>query len=86
MRAACILKGVEFGSYGWRHQVKGWSQRGIRLIVPDTIGYTGSSQPTDPQEYSMKSQSDDLEELVRQAGVSENEKIVLVAHDWQVSA
>ncbi|KAF8679644.1 Ndr family [Rhizoctonia solani] len=69
--------------YGWRHQVKGWSQRGIRLIVPDTIGYTGSSQPTDPQEYSMKSQSDDLEELVRQAGVSENEKIVLVAHDWQ---
>ncbi|KAF8707976.1 Ndr family, partial [Rhizoctonia solani] len=83
MRAAYILKGVEFGSYGWRHQVKGWSQRGIRLIVPDTIGYTGSSQPTDPQEYSMKSQSDDLEELVRQAGVSENEKIVLVAHDWQ---
>ncbi|QRW19095.1 alpha/beta hydrolase family protein [Rhizoctonia solani] len=78
-----LIHGFPDSAYGWRHQVKGWSQRGIRLIVPDTIGYTGSSQPTDPQEYSMKSQSDDLEELVRQAGVSENEKIVLVAHDWQ---
>lgn len=68
--------------YGWRHQVKGWSQRGIRLIIPDTIGYTGSSQPTNPQEYALKLQSDDLEELVHQAGVPEGEKIILIAHDW----
>ncbi|CAE6449408.1 unnamed protein product [Rhizoctonia solani] len=79
---ALLIHGFPDSAYGWRYQVKGWSQRGIRLIVPDTIGYTGSSQPTDPREYSMKSQSDDFEELVHQAGVSKDEKIILIAHDW----
>ncbi|CAE6395085.1 unnamed protein product [Rhizoctonia solani] len=79
---ALLIHGFPDSAYGWRHQVKGWSQRGIRLIVPDTIGYTGSSQPTDPVEYSTKSQSDDFEELVRQAGISKDEKIILIAHDW----
>ncbi|CAE6440951.1 unnamed protein product [Rhizoctonia solani] len=80
---ALLIHGFPDSAYGWRNQIKGWSQRGIRLIVPDTIGYAGSSQPTDPQEYSMKSQSDDFEELVRQAGVPQNERIILIAHDWQ---
>lgn len=53
--------------------MKGWSSRGIRLIITDAIGYAGSSQPLDPKEYSFKSQSDDLEALVRIAGVLEDE-------------
>ncbi|CAE6449717.1 unnamed protein product, partial [Rhizoctonia solani] len=40
------------------------------------------SQPTDPEDYAMKRQSDDLEELVRQAGISDDEKIIVIAHDW----
>ncbi|CAE6420950.1 unnamed protein product, partial [Rhizoctonia solani] len=72
--------------YGWRHQVKGWSERGIRLIIPDTLGYYGSSQPTNPEDYAMKRQSDDLEELVRQAGISDDEKIIVIAHDWGAAA
>ncbi|KAH7344732.1 Alpha/Beta hydrolase protein [Rhizoctonia solani] len=50
---ALLIHGFPDSAYGWRHQVKGWSQRGIRLIVPDTIGYTGSSQPTDPREGAV---------------------------------
>ncbi|CEL61692.1 Bifunctional epoxide hydrolase 2 OS=Rattus norvegicus GN=Ephx2 PE=1 SV=1 [Rhizoctonia solani AG-1 IB] len=79
---ALVLHGFPDSAYGWRHQVKGWSGRGIRLIVPDTLGYHGSSQPTNPEDYAMKRQSDDLEELVRKAGVSEGEKIIVIAHDW----
>lgn len=79
---ALLLHGFPDSAYGWRHQVKGWSQRGIRLIIPDTIGYAGSSQPTNPEEYSFKSQSEDLAELVRLAGVPEDERIILIAHDW----
>ncbi|CAE6454382.1 unnamed protein product [Rhizoctonia solani] len=79
---ALLLHGFPDSAYGWRHQVKGWSRRGIRLIIPDTLGYYGSSQPKDSEDYSTKRQSDDLEELIRHAGVSEDEKIVVISHDW----
>ncbi|KAF8609745.1 alpha/beta-hydrolase [Ceratobasidium sp. AG-I] len=79
---ALLLHGFPDSAYGWRNQVKGWSSRGIRLIVPDSIGYAGSSQPLNPEEYSFKSQSDDLEALVRIAGVPENEQVVVIGHDW----
>ncbi|KAG9095795.1 hypothetical protein FS749_009751, partial [Ceratobasidium sp. UAMH 11750] len=68
--------------YGWRRQVKGWSARGIRLIIPDALGYTGSSQPLDPEEYSFKRQADDYEALIRHIGIPESEKIVVIGHDW----
>ncbi|KAG8705664.1 hypothetical protein FRC09_002821 [Ceratobasidium sp. 395] len=79
---ALLLHGFPDSAYGWRHQVKGWSGRGIRLIVPDALGYTGSSQPTNPEEYSFKRQSDNYEALIRQIGLPEGEKIILIAHDW----
>ncbi|KAF8685518.1 Ndr family [Rhizoctonia solani] len=72
----------ESASYGWRHQIKGWTSRGIRLIIPDTLGYYGSSQPSSPEDYSTKRQSDDLEELVRYAGVPKEDKIIIISHDW----
>ncbi|CAE6419337.1 unnamed protein product [Rhizoctonia solani] len=79
---ALVLHGFPDSAYGWRHQIKGWSERGIRLIIPDTLGYNGSSQPTNPEDYAMKRQSDDLEELVHQTGISKDEKIIVIAHDW----
>ncbi|KAF8609743.1 alpha/beta-hydrolase [Ceratobasidium sp. AG-I] len=79
---ALLIHGFPDSAYGWRHQVEGWSSRGIRLIIPDQIGYTGSSQPLNAEEYSFKSQSDDLEALVRIAGVPEDEKIAVIGHDW----
>ncbi|CEL62395.1 Bifunctional epoxide hydrolase 2 OS=Sus scrofa GN=EPHX2 PE=2 SV=1 [Rhizoctonia solani AG-1 IB] len=79
---ALLLHGFPDSAYGWRHQVKGWSGRGIRLIIPDTLGYYGSSQPTTPEDYSTKRQSDDLEELIHQAGVPKEEKIIIISHDW----
>ncbi|KAG8698249.1 hypothetical protein FRC09_007332 [Ceratobasidium sp. 395] len=83
---ALLLHGFPDSAYGWRHQVKGWSRRGIRLIIPDALGYTGSSQPLDPEEYSHKRQSDNYEALVRQIGLREGEKIILIAHDWGSAA
>ncbi|KAG9120457.1 hypothetical protein FRC07_004044 [Ceratobasidium sp. 392] len=79
---ALLLHGFPDSAYGWRHQVKGWSGRGIRLIIPDALGYTGSSQPLDPEEYSFKKQSDHYEALIQHIGLLEGEKIVLIAHDW----
>ncbi|CAE6398434.1 unnamed protein product [Rhizoctonia solani] len=79
---ALLLHGFPDSAYGWRHQIKGWTGRGIRLIIPDTLGYYGSSQPSSPEDYSTKRQSDDLEELVRYAGVPKEDKIIIISHDW----
>ncbi|KAF8609744.1 alpha/beta-hydrolase [Ceratobasidium sp. AG-I] len=79
---ALVLHGFPDSAYGWRHQVKGWSRRGMRLIVPDAIGYTGSSQPLNAEEYNMKIQSDNLEALVHLAGLPEEEKIIIIGHNW----
>ncbi|KAG9098803.1 hypothetical protein FS749_002910 [Ceratobasidium sp. UAMH 11750] len=82
MVTALVLHGFPDSAYGWRHQVKGWSARGIRLIIPDTLGYNGSSQPVDPSEYTYRRHSEDYEALIREAGIPEGEKIVLISHDW----
>ncbi|KAG8716736.1 hypothetical protein FRC09_015305 [Ceratobasidium sp. 395] len=79
---ALVLHGFPDSAYGWRHQVKGWSNRGIRLIIPDTLGYTGSSQPQNPDEYAFKLHSEDYAALIREVGIPEGEKIVLISHDW----
>ncbi|KAG8791298.1 hypothetical protein FRC12_009623 [Ceratobasidium sp. 428] len=79
---ALVLHGFPDSAYGWRHQVKGWSDRGIRLIIPDTLGYTGSFQPQNPDEYAFKLHSEDYAALIREVGIPEGEKIVLVSHDW----
>ncbi|KAG8770296.1 hypothetical protein FRC12_004374 [Ceratobasidium sp. 428] len=79
---ALLLHGFPDSAYGWRRQIKGWSSRGIRLIIPDALGYTGSSQPLNPEEYSSVRQSDDYEALIRHVGLPEGEKIVLISHDW----
>ncbi|GAB1527950.1 hypothetical protein RhiTH_011139 [Rhizoctonia solani] len=41
-----------------------------------------ASQPSSPEDYSTKRQSDDLEELVRYAGVPKEDKIIIISHDW----
>ncbi|QRV90771.1 alpha/beta hydrolase family protein [Ceratobasidium sp. AG-Ba] len=79
---ALVLHGFPDSAYVWRHQVKGWSRRGIRLIIPDALGYYGSSQPSDPEEYSFKKQSDHYEALIKHIGLPEGEKLVLIGHDW----
>ncbi|QRV75958.1 alpha/beta hydrolase family protein [Ceratobasidium sp. AG-Ba] len=79
---ALVLHGFPDSAYTWRHQVKGWSNRGIRLIIPDALGYYGSSQPLDPKEYSFKKQCDNYQALIKHIGLPEDEKVILISHDW----
>lgn len=52
---------------------------GHPIIVPDMLGYDGTSKPEDPEEYSTKFMANDLYELADEEGLG---TIVPVGHDW----
>ncbi|KAF8165643.1 Alpha/Beta hydrolase protein [Crassisporium funariophilum] len=65
--------------YGWRHQIGPWVRRGCRVVVPDMLGYGGTSKPTDAAEYSTKKLCADLAALL---DLLEIKRAVLIGHDW----
>lgn len=49
------------------------------IVMPDLLGYNGTSKPTDTQAYNSKGMADDLAEVL------DHEKIkyvISVGHDW----
>lgn len=52
---------------------------GHPIIVPDCLGYGGTSKPTDYHAYSLKAMANDMHELLDQEGV---ETLIPVGHDW----
>lgn len=66
--------------YGWRYQIGPWVKRGWRVIVPDTLGYGGTSKPTELSKYSTRSICRELIELLDFNDV--HHKVVVVGHDW----
>ncbi|RYP05077.1 hypothetical protein DL764_004038 [Monosporascus ibericus] len=50
-----------------------------RLIVPDLLGYSGTSKPTDPAAYSFRGLAQDLIEILDAEGIK---KVISVGHDW----
>ncbi|KAJ3854198.1 epoxide hydrolase [Lentinula lateritia] len=65
--------------YGWRYQIKPWVQRGIRVVVPDMLGYGGTDRPENPVEYSTKRLCADLSAILELLAIK---KAVLIGHDW----
>lgn len=89
-----MLHGNPSWSYYWRHLVLGLRDR-YRCIVPDHVGMGMSDKPDDgggvrpPQaitsggyDYTLQSRIDDLEALLRHAGVNDATPVTLAVHDW----
>lgn len=55
--------------YGWRYQIGPWVRRGCRVVVPDMLGYGGSSKPEAPEEYTTKKLCADLAALLDALGI-----------------
>ena len=50
-----------------------------RVLIPDLLGYAGTSKPTDPALYTKKAICDDVIEIVDAEKIS---KVVSIGHDW----
>ncbi|KAI9773567.1 MAG: hypothetical protein M1840_006841 [Geoglossum simile] len=70
-------------SMGWRYQISSLMDLGLRVVVPDMMGYGRTDAPKVPPEslalYGMKRAADDIKELAQQLGAHE---IILGGHDW----
>ena len=66
-------------AFSWRHQIKAFSEAGIRVIAPDQRGY-GASDPPEPVEaYDMEHLTGDLVGLLDHLKI---DKAIFVGHDW----
>jgi soluble epoxide hydrolase / lipid-phosphate phosphatase len=78
-----LLHGFPDSSYGWRKIISPLSMSGYRLIIPDLLGYGRTSKPISLEEYSARSMSFDLADLMTHVlqGKYQN-KFAVVGHDW----
>ncbi|CCC06306.1 unnamed protein product [Sordaria macrospora k-hell] len=81
-----LLHGWPDLSLGWRYQVPFLLSLGLRVIIPDMLGYGLTSSPASPTEYSLKKLSSHLAHIIREVTTTSStkkpERVLLGAHDW----
>ncbi|KAH8646361.1 Alpha/Beta hydrolase protein [Xylariales sp. PMI_506] len=65
----------------WRYQVPFLASLGLRVIIPDMLGYAKTSAPADYKEYSFKNLSVHMKALVEHV-CGQGSKVILGGHDW----
>lgn len=72
--------------HGWPDHAAMWKDiaTGLRstnhpMIIPDLLGYDGTSKPTDPAAYRWDKMTKDITEILDAEG---SPKVVSVGHDW----
>ena len=56
--------------------------RGYGLLVPDMLGYAGSSKPHDPSAYVGTKLARDIVDILDHVGLGSRN--IAIAHDWYV--
>lgn len=87
-----MLHGNPSWSYYWRKLVGALAHpptgKRYRCIVPDHVGMGLSDKPDDAAdarpryEYTLQSRVDDLQDLLRHAGIDDSTPVTLAVHDW----
>ncbi|PFH58798.1 hypothetical protein XA68_13190 [Ophiocordyceps unilateralis] len=75
-----LIHGFPDLGFGWRCQVPFLIGLGLRVVVPDMLGYAASDSPKDLRQFSRKAISDDIKELA--AILVGHQPIILGGHDW----
>ncbi|KAF7982640.1 hypothetical protein HWV62_27075 [Athelia sp. TMB] len=74
-----FLHGFPSTSSDWRHQVIFFRNLGYGVIVPDLLGYGGTSKPLDPAEYNQSLITKDVIDILDAEKI---DKVISVGHDW----
>lgn len=74
-----FLHGFPSSAYDFRYQVNHFAPKGYGVLVPDLLGYGGTSQPLDVQKYSMSKMAREIIEILDHEGIP---SVVGISHDW----
>ncbi|KAI0738308.1 alpha/beta-hydrolase [Daedaleopsis nitida] len=74
-----FIHGFPSSSFDWSRQVAHFKPKGYGLLIPDTLGYGGTSKPTDYEEFRWKLQARDLMDVL---DAEKPELVVGIGHDW----
>ncbi|KAI1788084.1 alpha/beta-hydrolase [Ganoderma leucocontextum] len=74
-----FIHGFPSTSSDWSRQVAHLQPKGYGIIVPDCLGYGGSSKPTDYKEFRHKLISQDLVDIINTEGL---QSVIGIGHDW----
>ncbi|KAH9940022.1 alpha/beta-hydrolase [Epithele typhae] len=74
-----FVHGFPSTSYDWARQVAHFTPLGYGILIPDCLGFGGTSKPTDTAEFRHKLIADDLMDLVDAERLTD---VVAIGHDW----
>ncbi len=65
--------------YSWRHQMVALAEAGYRVVAPDMRGYGDTDAPPNVEDYDIRQLTADIVGIL---DVYEEEKAIIVGHDW----
>ena len=74
-----LIHGFPSNSVDWARQVAYFKPKGYGLVVPDCLGYDGTSKPTDREAFRHKLLAQDFVDILDAEGL---ETVIGVGHDW----
>lgn len=80
--ALVFLHGWPDSSALWKSVAPNFIELGYRVLIPDLLGYGGTSKPTDVNVFTGAFQAKDIIDICDHEGIN---KIIPIAHDWGCS-
>lgn len=74
-----ILHGWPDDAYLFSQVLPRCQSLNLRIAVPDLLGYEGTSKPTDPSLYNMRSMCEGLHEIINPENIA---RVIVIGHDW----
>ena len=76
-----LLHGFPDDAHMWEGAIPHLSSLGYPMVLPDLLGFSGSSKPTDPSRYNYRQQANSLAQILDHEGITEK-RIIPIGHDW----
>lgn len=81
-----LLHGFPDLGMAWRYQVPYLMSLGLRVIVPDMLGYGRTSAPAAYEAYTLRRIAYQMRDLVAHVVGDHGEQVILGGHDWGAAA
>jgi soluble epoxide hydrolase / lipid-phosphate phosphatase len=77
-----LLHGFPDDAFMWAGAVRHLQKLPYPLLVPDLLGFGGSSKPTESSLYNPRKQANSFSQILDEEGVPASKSVIPVGHDW----